>query len=148
SKGPAMHGPRAQCDKKLYQQTIKHTIEATPGLTLRQEMVEKILVEGGAITGLTTRAGTHYHARAVILTTGTFLQAIMHTGEAKAVGGRAGDGSAEALSGCLTGAGFQLARFKTGTPCRLNGRTIDFAGLAAQEGDADPQPFSFGTDAS
>lgn len=146
SKGPAMQGPRAQCDKKLYQFTLKETIENTPGLTLRQEMVERILIEQGAVAGVLCRGDTLYRARAVILTTGTFLQAIMHTGEVKAVGGRAGDNSAEAMSGSLTAAGFQLARFKTGTPCRLNGRTIDFAGLDRQPGDEDPQPFSFATD--
>lgn len=146
SKGPAMQGPRAQCDKKLYQFTLKETIENTTGLTLRQEMVERILIEQGAVAGVLCRGDTLYRARAVILTTGTFLQAIMHTGEVKAVGGRAGDNSAEAMSGSLTAAGFQLARFKTGTPCRLNGRTIDFAGLDRQPGDEDPQPFSFATD--
>ncbi len=191
-KGPAMHSPRAQCDKKLYQFTMKHRIEAQPGLTLRQEMVENVLVEGiedrsqrsevrsqrpegreaaaqiarrihgadpssetqstGAIghpskiVGVRCAGGTLYRARAVVLTTGTFLQAIMHVGEAKSRGGRAGDGVSEGLSGSLTSCGFRLARFKTGTPCRLNGRTIDFAALEPQPGDAEPRPFSFATE--
>ena len=81
-----------------------------------------------------------------MLTTGTFLKAIMHTGEAKTRGGRAGDGTAEALSDSLASCGFQLARFKTGTPCRLNGRTIDFSKCESQPGDADPRPFSFATE--
>src|SRR5262249_7455658 len=88
---------------------------------------------------------TLYRARAVILTTGTFLKAVMHTGEAKSLGGRAGDQAAESLSDSLTSLGFQLTRFKTGTPCRLNGRTIDFARCEPQPGDADPRPFSFST---
>jgi tRNA uridine 5-carboxymethylaminomethyl modification enzyme len=155
SKGPAMHGPRAQCDKKLYQFTMKHLVEETPYLSLRQETVEAILTEPfrdsattatARITGVLCRGDTLYRARAVILTTGTFLQAIMHTGEAKAKGGRAGDQAAEGLSGSLSEAGFHLARFKTGTPCRLNGRTIDFAALQEQPGDPVPQPFSFATD--
>ena len=95
---------------------------------------------------MVARGETHYRAGAVILTTGTFLKAIMHTGEAKTVGGRAGDASAEGMSDNLTACGFELARFKTGTPCRLNGRTIDFSKLAVSAGDARPRPFSFGTD--
>src|SRR5438270_638360 len=85
-------------------------------------------------------------ARAVVLTTGTFLQAVMHTGEAKTRGGRAGDSSAEEMSLSLKDCGFELARFKTGTPCRLNGRTIDFSGLEVQPGDPEPLPFSFATE--
>jgi tRNA uridine 5-carboxymethylaminomethyl modification enzyme len=186
-KGPAMHSPRAQADKRLYQQTMKRRVEGQANLTLRQELVEAILLEenngerrtengerrtedgerGGAgethspfsvlrspfsvsaprrVIGVTTRAGVLYRAKAVILTTGTFLKALMHTGEAKAAGGRAGDGAAEALSDSLAGCGFQLARFKTGTPCRLNGRTIDFSRMEPQPGDFDPRPFSFSTD--
>jgi tRNA uridine 5-carboxymethylaminomethyl modification enzyme len=87
-----------------------------------------------------------YRARAIVLTTGTFLKALMHTGEARTRGGRAGDSSAEALSDSLADCGFELARFKTGTPCRLNGRTINFDNLERQPGDADPRPFSFATD--
>jgi tRNA uridine 5-carboxymethylaminomethyl modification enzyme len=97
------------------------------------------------VVGVVARGDTFYRARAVVFTTGTFLKALMHTGEAKTAGGRAGDVSAEALSDSLAGAGFQLARFKTGTPCRLNGRTIDFAKCEPQPGDADPRPFSFTT---
>ena len=154
SKGPAMHSPRAQCDKKIYQQTIKQYVEAQPNLTLRQELVEGLLFEEFTdsasiatkrVLGVVARGETHYRAAAVILTTGTFLKAIMHTGEAKTVGGRAGDSSAEGMSDNLTACGFELARFKTGTPCRLNGRTIDFSKLAVSAGDAKPRPFSFGT---
>lgn len=145
-KGPAMHSPRAQADKKLYQFTMKHRVEAQPNLTLRQEIVEAILLEKSRAIGVLANGGTLYRARAVILTTGTFLKAIMHTGEATTRGGRAGDQSAESLSDSLTSAGFTLARFKTGTPCRINGRTIDFSQCERQPGDADPRPFSFLTD--
>jgi tRNA uridine 5-carboxymethylaminomethyl modification enzyme len=160
TKGPAMHSPRAQADKKLYQFTMKHRVEAQERLTLRQEIVEAIVLEkaegvngrGGEgansrVVGVQTKGGTLYRAKAVVLTTGTFLKAIMHMGEAKTRGGRAGDQSAESLSDSLTGCGFQLARFKTGTPCRLNGRTIDFSKAEVQPGDSDPRPFSFSTDA-
>lgn len=150
TKGPAMHSPRAQADKKLYQFTMKHRVEAQANLTLRQEIVEGIVIEDGKegkqIGGVLARGDILYRARAVVLTTGTFLKALMHMGEAKTRGGRAGDGSAEALSDSLTSVGFQLARFKTGTPCRLNGRTINFDKLEPQPGDFDPRPFSFSTD--
>src|SRR5262249_52801245 len=157
TRGPAMHSPRAQADKKLYQFTMKHRVEAQPGLTLRQEIVEAILLEdrpGGEgltgaarrVVGVMARGETLYRAPCVVLTTGTFLKALMHIGEARTRGGRAGDQSAEGLSDSLAACGFQLARFKTGTPCRLNGRTIDFAKLEEQPGDFDPRPFSFATD--
>ncbi|MCI0641630.1 MAG: tRNA uridine-5-carboxymethylaminomethyl(34) synthesis enzyme MnmG [Gemmataceae bacterium] len=148
TKGPAMHSPRAQADKKAYQFEMKRRVEETAGLTLRQEIVEAVLFEGAPlqrVTGVLARGDILYRARAVVLTTGTFLKALMHMGEAKTRGGRAGDQSAEALSDSLTSCGFELARFKTGTPCRLNGRTIDFARCELQPGDADPRPFSFAT---
>lgn len=184
TKGPAMHSPRAQADKKHYQFNMKHRVEAQERLTLRQEIVEGILLEefksriqdgrsrndptapcdlpssilvppsaildsrpAQRVIGIQTKGGTLYRAKAIILTTGTFLKALMHMGEAKTKGGRAGDQSAESLSDSLTSCGFQLARFKTGTPCRLNGRTIDFSQLEVQPGDLDPRPFSFSTEA-
>ncbi|MFO0797475.1 MAG: tRNA uridine-5-carboxymethylaminomethyl(34) synthesis enzyme MnmG [Gemmataceae bacterium] len=146
SKGPAMHSPRAQCDKKLYQFTAKRHVEEQENLTLRQEIVESLLLRDGRVEGVIANGDTRYLAPAVVLTTGTFLKAVMHTGEAKTVGGRAGDASAEGMSGSLAAAGFELARFKTGTPCRLNGRTIDFSKLTPQPGDDPPRPFSFSTD--
>src|SRR3954468_19591497 len=108
TKGPAMHSPRAQADKKLYQFTMKHRVEAQPGLTLRQEIVEGILIEAGRVTGVLARGDTLYRARAVVLTTGTFLKALMHMGEAKTRGGRAGDQSAESLSAAPAEGGFEL----------------------------------------
>jgi tRNA uridine 5-carboxymethylaminomethyl modification enzyme len=165
TKGPAMHSPRAQADKKAYQFSMKRRVEEQANLTLRQEIVEGLAIEDRrsrieqgndsrssildprfSITGVLTRGDTLYRAKAVVLTTGTFLKALMHTGEAKTLGGRAGDQSAESLSDSLAACGFALARFKTGTPCRLNGRTIDFAKCERQPGDADPRPFSFSTE--
>jgi tRNA uridine 5-carboxymethylaminomethyl modification enzyme len=146
AKGPAMHSPRAQCDKKAYQALAKLTVEQQPSLTLRQELVEGLIVAGGRIVGVQCRGGAVYRSRAVVVTTGTFLQALMHTGETKTEGGRAGDVSAKGLSGSLRALGFELARFKTGTPPRLNGRTIDFRRLEVQPGDDEPVPFSFLTD--
>ena len=150
-KGPAMHSPRAQADKKAYQLEIKRLVEEQPNLTLRQEVVEDLLSEtgpdGARVVGVRVRGDAIYRARAVVLTTGTFLQALMHTGEAKTPGGRAGEGTTAGISGALARLGFQLARFKTGTPPRLNGRTIDYAKTELQPGDDEPQPFSFLTDA-
>jgi tRNA uridine 5-carboxymethylaminomethyl modification enzyme len=164
SKGPAMHSPRAQADKKAYQAEIKRLVETAPNLTLRQEVVEDLLVESNdefrmtndecrskanssfRIVGVSARGNAVYRARAVVLTTGTFLQALMHTGETKTAGGRAGEGTTGGISSALVRLGFQLERFKTGTPPRLNGRTIDFDQLELQPGDDAPEPFSFLTD--
>lgn len=155
SKGPAMHSPRAQADKKLYQFTMKKWVEEQPNLTLRQELIEGLLVEDNRdsgneavkrVKGVIANGGTIYYAQAVVVTTGTFLKAVMHTGEAKTQGGRAGDAVAMSLSDALAECGFRLARFKTGTPCRLNGRTIDFSKVEPQPGDANPRPFSFAND--
>src|SRR3954470_328203 len=155
SKGPAMHSPRAQADKKLYQAEIKRLVESAPNLTLRQEVVEDLLTEetpeagdqrSKKIVGVSVRGNAVYRARAVVLTTGTFLQALMHTGETKTPGGRAGEGTSAGISAALGRLGFRLARFKTGTPPRLNGRTIDYDRLELQPGDDDPEPFSFLTD--
>jgi len=156
SKGPAMHGPRAQADKKLYQMEVKRLVEETPNLDLRQETVEDFLVESlvassptaprQRITGVRVRGDAEYRATAVVLTTGTFLQAIMHTGEATTAGGRAGEGTTSGVSRSLAAAGIRIDRFKTGTPCRLAATGIDFAALEEQPGDPEPQPFSFLTD--
>jgi tRNA uridine 5-carboxymethylaminomethyl modification enzyme len=159
SKGPAMHSPRAQADKKAYQAEIKRLVEETPNLTLRQEVVEELLTEANhdsgdrtgfsfahRITGVRVRGDAVYRARAVVLTTGTFLQALMHTGETKTPGGRAGEGTSGGISAALVRLGFRLERFKTGTPPRLNGRTIDYNRFELQSGDDQPEPFSFLTE--
>ncbi len=145
-KGPAMHSPRAQADKKAYQFEMKHRVEQQDNLTLCQETVESIETEKGTISGIRVSGDAFYRARAVILTTGTFLKAIMHTGETKAEGGRAGDKASHGVSGALKSLGFELRRFKTGTPARLNGRTIDFSKCEPQPGDDNPEPFSYLTD--
>ena len=154
-KGPAMHSPRAQADKRAYQAEVKRIVELQENLSLRQEVVEDLLVEPLAdsgssatqrVVGVAVRGGATYLARAIVLTTGTFLQALMHTGEAKTAGGRAGEGTTAGLSAALRRLGITLARFKTGTLPRLNGRTIDYAQTEYQPGDDDPRPFSFLTD--
>ncbi len=150
-KGPAMHSPRAQADKKAYQFEVKRLVEEEPNLTLRQEVVDDLLTEevprgGTKVIGVRVRGDVEYHAAAVVLTTGTFLQAIMHTGEVKTPGGRAGEGTTAGISGALNRLGFRVERFKTGTPPRLNGRTIDYSKCEIQPGDDDPEPFSFLTD--
>ncbi len=150
-KGPAMHSPRAQADKKAYQHEIKRIVEQQPGVELRQEIVVDLLVEKTSrddathsrAVGVSVAAGVEYRAPAVVLTTGTFLQAIMHTGENKTAGGRAGEGTTTGISAALVRLGFRLARFKTGTPPRINGRTIDYDRTELQPGDDDPEPFSF-----
>ena len=146
-KGPAMRSPRAQADKKAYQFEMKQRVELQGNLHLRQETVQTILTEQGRVTGIEVVGSATYRARAVVLTTGTFLKAVMHTGESQAEGGRAGDKSSNGVSETLRALGFELERFKTGTPARLNGRTIDFERCQAQPGDDDPQPFSYMTDA-
>lgn len=146
-KGPAMHSPRAQADKKAYQFDIKRRIEETENLSLCQELVEDLIAEEvqgtSYIRGVRVRGGAEFRAPAVVLTTGTFLQAIMHTGEAKTAGGRAGEGTTSGISQALLRLGFRVERFKTGTPPRLLSRSIDYSQTERQPGDEDPQPFSF-----
>ena len=156
SKGPAMHGPRAQADKKLYQMEVKRLVEETENLHLRQETVEDVVFEPVAaaaqaeppwrVVGVRVRGDAEYRAATVVLTTGTFLQAVMHVGEAQTAGGRAGEGTTSGVSRALARAGVVIDRFKTGTPCRLSATSIDFSRLDVQPGDAEPQPFSFLTD--
>jgi tRNA uridine 5-carboxymethylaminomethyl modification enzyme len=149
-KGPAMHGPRAQADKRAYQQEVKRLVEEQRGLTLRQETVEDLLVEGSGgsqrIVGVRVAGDAIYRARAVVLCTGTFMQGLLHVGEATTPGGRMGEGTTSGISRALSRLGFELARFKTGTPARLNGRTINYDQTQLQPGDDEPEPFSFLTD--
>jgi len=149
-KGPAMHSPRAQADKRAYQQFIKEYVEAQDNLDLRQEMVDDLLVEEDGesrrIVGVQVRGGAVYQAPRVVLTTGTFLKAVMHTGEAKTAGGRGGEGTSTGISESFDRLGFHIDRFKTGTPPRVNARSIDFDRLELQPGDERPQPFSFTTE--
>jgi len=145
-KGPAMHGPRAQADKRAYQQEIKRLLEEQPHLALRQETVEDLLTDQGRIAGVRVGGDAVYRARAVVLCAGTFMQGLLHVGETTTPGGRMGEGATAGVSRALLRLGFRLARFKTGTPPRLAGRTIDYAQTELQPGDDDPQPFSFLTD--
>lgn len=143
SKGPAVQAPRAQCDKKAYQFRMKHTLEAQENLTLFQSVVSRLIFSGDKVSGVKTQLGVDFYANAVVVTTGTFLRALLHVGRAKSEGGRMGDFSANTLSGSLREAGIELERLKTGTPCRLLGRSIDFSKMEGQEGDTLPTLFGF-----
>ena len=146
ARGPAVQSPRAQCDKKLYQFSMKHVIERQPNLDLKQGETVRVLTEHGRVSGIEVKTGTVYKGRSVILTTGTFLRGLMHVGLTQNVGGRAGEHSAEHLSGPLRELGFEMGRLKTGTPPRINGKTIDFSVCEEQPGDEPPVPFSHFTE--
>ncbi len=146
SKGPAVRGPRAQADRKLYRRAMRREMLNTPNLDVRAAAVEDLRLSDGRVTGVVTGGGDVIAAAAVVLTTGTFLRGLIHMGEAQWPAGRVGDAPAVGLSDTLYGLGFAMGRLKTGTPPRLDGRTIDWAGLDLQPGDADPVPFSFLTD--
>jgi tRNA uridine 5-carboxymethylaminomethyl modification enzyme len=145
-KGPAVRASRAQADKALYRQRMKRVLENCPNLTIRQASVERLLVENCEVRGVETQIGEIFYGRRVILTTGTFLKGLIHVGDKNYSAGRAGDFSAEGLSGSLMEYGFHIGRLKTGTCPRLDARSIDFSGLQAQYGDDPPIPFSFSTD--
>jgi tRNA uridine 5-carboxymethylaminomethyl modification enzyme len=147
SKGPAVQGPRAQADRKLYRQAMQSAIRETPGLTLIEAAVEDLTVEQGAVTGVVTASGDTIEAGAVVLTTGTFLRGLIHIGERKIAAGRINEAPALGLSDRLYGLGLRMGRLKTGTPPRLDGRTIHWDALQVQHGDDPPVPFSFLTDA-
>jgi tRNA uridine 5-carboxymethylaminomethyl modification enzyme len=143
SKGPAVWGPRAQCDRALYPLAVRRVLEGLPGLDLFQEMVHGLVVEDGAVRGVRTRGGMTFGARAVVVTTGTFLRGRIHVGgEAGVEAGRAGEAPSVALAEGLEGLGLEVARFKTGTPPRVDGRTVDFARVERQDGDPDAYRFS------
>jgi tRNA uridine 5-carboxymethylaminomethyl modification enzyme len=143
SKGPAVQSPRAQCDKKAYQFRLKHTLELQPRLQIFQATVTGLIFEQGRVIGCRTNLDVEFYGRAVIITTGTFLRGLMHVGQNKNEGGRLGDFSAKTLSHSLLDAGIELQRLKTGTPPRILGRSINFAGLQEQKGDATPTLFAF-----
>jgi tRNA uridine 5-carboxymethylaminomethyl modification enzyme len=146
SKGPAVQGPRAQADRKLYRQAMRAAIGATPNLDVIEAAVEDLIVERGMVNGVLTAAGRTIRAGAVVLTTGTFLRGLIHIGERKIPAGRIGEAPALGLSERLYGLGLRMGRLKTGTPPRLDGRTIRWDGLEVQHGDHPPRPFSFLTD--
>jgi tRNA uridine 5-carboxymethylaminomethyl modification enzyme len=143
SKGPAVQSPRAQCDKKAYQFRLKHTLELQPNLQVFQATVTGLIYQRGKVVGCRTSLDIDFMGQTVVITTGTFLRGLMHVGQNKNEGGRLGDFSAKTLSGSLLEAGIELQRLKTGTPPRILGRSINFAGLQEQKGDADPTFFAF-----
>ncbi len=144
SKGPAVRATRAQADRVLYRAAIRRRLENQPNLWLFQQAVDDVIVEGERVTGVVTQVGVRFRARAVVLTAGTFLDGRVHVGLQNYSAGRAGDPSAASLSARLKELKLPQGRLKTGTPPRLDGRSIDFARLAEQHGDRDPVPvFSF-----
>ena len=146
SKGPAVQGPRTQADRKLYKQAMQAAIRATKNLEVVEGGAEDLLMDGIRVIGVRTGNGHELTAAAVVLTTGTFLNGLIHIGNQKTPAGRAGDAPALHLSERLISFGLTMGRLKTGTPARLEGTTIDWASLERQEADADPVPFSFLTE--
>ena len=142
SKGEAVWATRVQCDKKAYQFRMKATLEKTPNLQLLQGTAATLLVEGDRAVGVTTDLGMAIRAKAVVITAGTFLRGLLHVGEQSKPGGRMADASSS-LSDSTRALGFEAGRFKTGTPCRLNANSIDFASLEVQNGDEPPPRLSF-----
>ncbi len=145
-KGPAVWGPRCQSDRSAYASAVREELEAIPDLYMRQDMVTNIVVEDGECRGVETQLGKTFHAPNVILTSGTFLNGKIHVGEKNFGGGRSGEGAAKGLSGALERLGFETGRLKTGTPPRIDGRTVDFSVMEEQPSDPNPTPFSFMTD--
>jgi tRNA uridine 5-carboxymethylaminomethyl modification enzyme len=143
SRGPAVWGPRAQCDKVLYSQLMRRVVEGLRGVTLVEAEVGDLVVDDGRVRGVRLGDGGRLAARAVILTTGTFLGGVLHTGGARRPGGRLGEQPSTALGCALADRGFELRRFKTGTPPRLSRQSLDFERLEPQEGEATPLPFSW-----
>src|SRR5688500_14787955 len=147
SKGPAVQGPRAQADRKLYRQAMQCAMEATPNLDVIEGAVEDLLVRDDRVGGIVLADGQTIAAGAVVLTTGTFLNGLIHRGRMTIPAGRVGEAPALRLSERLYALGVRMGRLKTGTPARLDGRSIDWAGLERQPGDDPPVPFSFLTTA-
>ena len=142
AKGPSVRAPRAQCDKKAYQFRMKANLEREPNLDLKQGNVLRLLVENDGVAGIETSLGIVFRAKSVIVTTGTFLRGLLHVGLKNQAGGRLGD-MASSFSDCLKDLGFEVGRFKTGTPCRLLAKSIDFSRCESQPGDEPPPVFSY-----
>ena len=145
SRGPAVWSPRAQEDKALYRTLMRRTLERTPNLFIKQAEVTTLLFDRGAAVGIELQDGRRVSARAVVLTTGTFLNGLIHIGEKQFTAGRSGEPSSISLANCIRELGFDCGRLKTGTPPRLDRRTIDFSAFERQEGDSRPTPFSLRT---
>ncbi|HEY0591126.1 MAG TPA: tRNA uridine-5-carboxymethylaminomethyl(34) synthesis enzyme MnmG, partial [Thermoanaerobaculia bacterium] len=146
SKGPAVQGPRAQCDRDLYAAAVHRRLAAEPNITIVEGIAARLLSAGPAVSGVALQQGDAIAAPAVIVTTGTFLRGLMHSGETKTAGGRFGEPAADTLSDSLRSLGLTLGRLKTGTPPRVLASSIDYAALEPQPGDPDPRPFSILTD--
>ncbi|WP_374626750.1 tRNA uridine-5-carboxymethylaminomethyl(34) synthesis enzyme MnmG, partial [Devosia sp.] len=146
-KGPAVRGPRAQADRRLYREAMQKAITEQPGLTVIEGEVDDLLVADGRVGGVALLDGRRFSGAAVVLTTGTFLRGLIHRGEETVPAGRIGEGPVLGLSQRLEALGLRLGRLKTGTPARLDARSIDFSVLEAQEGDDPPEPFSALTEA-
>lgn len=146
SKGPAVWGPRAQADRKLYKKAVRELLEGYENLTIKYASVEDIIIENEKAAGVITADGEEIKSKSVILTTGTFLNGLIHIGEEKIPAGRVGEAPSIGLSKTLYGLGFNVGRLKTGTPPRLDGKTIDWNIAQAQEGDEIPVPFSYMTE--
>lgn len=143
SKGPAMWSPRAQCDRMLFSAEWRKKLENTDNLDLFQDTVTELIIENKKIKGVITKLGITFNAKTVILTNGTFLNGLMHIGRTQIEGGRAADNASYGISEQLKKLGFTVEKLKTGTPARLDGRTIDFSKLTEQKGDEKPEKFSF-----
>lgn len=143
SKGPAMWSPRAQNDRMRFAEEWRMMLENTPGVDFYQEMVQGLLLNGGRIAGVRTSLGIEIRARAVILTNGTFLNGLIHIGDKQYGGGRAGEHAATGITEQLTSLGFESGRMKTGTPPRVDGRSLDYSKMIPQPGDEDPEKFSY-----
>lgn len=146
SKGPAVRGPRAQADRKLYRAAVQALLAEYPNLTIIEEAADDIIAEHGRVVGVLGASGTHYATSRVVLTTGTFLNGLIHCGETQTPAGRVGEKPSVALAESIRALGFAMGRLKTGTPARLDGTTIDWDRLTPQVGDNPPVPFSTMTD--
>jgi len=145
SKGPAVWSLRAQADRVIYRQKMRQVLEEQKNLDIKQAMIEDIIVEDGKVKGLKASLGIFYEAKCIIITTGTFLKGLMHIGHESFASGRAGEFPSVGLSDSLSKIGLKLGRLKTGTPPRLDAKTIDFSKTEAQYGDDPPIPFSHST---
>ena len=145
SKGPAMWSPRCQSDRMLYAQKMRERLEQLPTLTFRQDNVVDLITENNQIIGVVTQTGQLFYSKAVVLTSGTFLNGLIHIGENNYGGGRSGERASIGVSAALEKLGFEIGRLKTGTPPRVDGRSIDYSKLEIQYGDSDVSPFSFMT---